>query len=139
MSKIADKKYFSCRYGQCDYQSTQFAQVLTHTWDKHRLDRNFKYICGISSCTGSYINIQSMLKPNILGFLTSIWSSSKMNLYVNVMGKNFCMGMGRRGNHTTLSNLAMEIVKWMMMIMMILNYTKILIVMMYHCWNVTRP
>ena len=42
------------------YQPIQFARVLIHSWDKHQLDRNFKYICGISSCASSYTNLQSL-------------------------------------------------------------------------------
>ena len=34
-------------------------RVLTHTSDKHRLNRNFKYICGIYSWNSSYTDLQS--------------------------------------------------------------------------------
>ena len=104
ISKIADKKLFSCQYGHCDYQSTQCAQVLTHKWGKHQLDRNFIYTCGISSCTSSYNNLKSsvgMLKSKILVFLTSIWSSFKNKSVFSYDGKEVLYGNGEEGQQAS--------------------------------------
>ena len=95
---------FSCQYGHCDYQSTQCAQVLTHKWGKHQLDRNFIYTCGISSCTSSYNNQKSsvdMLKPKILVFLTSIWSSFKNKSVFSYDGKEVLYGNGEEGQQAS--------------------------------------
>ena len=41
------------------FPSGHLNRLLRHTWGKHALSANFKYICNISSCTRSYTNCQS--------------------------------------------------------------------------------
>ena len=53
------RKKFLCQFTPCCYQTDCFKRLLRHTWDKHALSPNFKYICNISSCTRSYTNCQS--------------------------------------------------------------------------------
>ena len=44
---------------RCLYESVSFNKVLSHTWDKHSLTRNFSFKCQISSCKRRYTNLQS--------------------------------------------------------------------------------
>ena len=89
---MADTKLFSCRYGQCDYQSTQFA----HTWDKHRLDRNLKYICRISSCTSSYTN-HRYAKAKHSCFFDKHMEFFKNKSVPSYDGEEFLYGNGEEG------------------------------------------
>ena len=97
---MVDTKVLSCRYGQCDYQSTQFARVLTHTWNKYRLDGNFKYIYGISSCTSSYTNLQSFrrhAKAKHSWFLEKHMKFFKNKSVSLCDGEEFLYGNGEEG------------------------------------------
>ena len=89
---MADTKLFSCRYGQCDYQSTQFAR----TWDKHRLDRNLKYICRISSCTSSYTN-HKHTKAKHSCFFDKHMKFFKNKFVPSCDGEEFLYGNGEEG------------------------------------------
>ena len=40
---------FHCRFSVCLYQPQSFYRLLNHVWDKHSLERGFKYDCGISA------------------------------------------------------------------------------------------
>ena len=50
---------FQCRFSVCFYQSQSFNRLLNHVWDKHSLERGFKYDCGISGCPKTFTNQQS--------------------------------------------------------------------------------
>ena len=40
------------------YKWNRFNRALNHFWDKHSLERNFSYKCGMSGCLSSYTNLQ---------------------------------------------------------------------------------
>ena len=50
---------FLCKRENCGYSSTNFSRLLNHVWDKHSLESGFMYVCGISACQSSYLNLQS--------------------------------------------------------------------------------
>ena len=41
------------------YQSHSFNRLSNNVWDKHSLERGFKYDCGVSGCPKTFTNQQS--------------------------------------------------------------------------------
>lgn len=50
---------FHCKYRNCRHYSSRFNHLLNHVWDRHKNYLNFRYACGISSCSSAYTNLQS--------------------------------------------------------------------------------
>ena len=69
---------FHRRYTNCQHYSVSSNRLLSHAWDSHNNDFNFKYVCRISSCTSSsttYKVFRDMQKQNIKSFLSNTTNS----------------------------------------------------------------
>ena len=80
---------FHCRFSVCLYQSQSFNRLLNRVWDKHSLERGFKYDCGISGCPKTFTNQQSFrrhVKQKHSWFYEShmIYFKNQTRLSVNV-------------------------------------------------------
>ena len=56
------KRKFKCGNLGCPYEAVSFNKILSRTWDKHSLAKNFSFKCEILSCTKRYTNLQSFCR-----------------------------------------------------------------------------
>ena len=66
-----DESIFTCWKNHCPFRSTKFDRVLNHVWDKHSIEKNFSYKCGISGCLTNFTKLQSFrrnYKRSMIGF-----------------------------------------------------------------------